>query len=644
MLQIVHDKIQGWVAGVIAFIIALTFVLWGVQYYLRTGATRMVAKVNGTEITQGQLQVAYEQAKRARMLRSGPDYSFDQKAQNQLKKDVLQQLIKQQVIFQAQNKMGLGIGKKQLWEAVYHMPIFQVDGSFSAARFRQLVRSLYYSEHVFFEEMENSFLQMQLERGVVASAFVLPHEADLIKKIFKQQRDFGYFVVAAEYFARKANITESAIKKYYDENQSEFLLPEKVSIKYIELSSDSLRSTVKVSAEQLKQFYQNHIASFSTPKKWRVMKILLPLPVTADNKILEKDRKKIENIATAIKDGGNVSKLDSRAQVTTIWMAHGDVSPDYLAHLEKLNVGQVSLPFRTKDGYTLLKVQAVQPEKIMPYASVVAKVKKAYEQQQLTQAFSDAVNRLSDLVYTNPDLLEPAAKEFNLKIQETDLFVNDSSNGHGAHSKNGILANNKIIKTAFSEAVLKQHYNSNPIEIGSGKVVVLRIKDHIPEKVQPLDEVRAIIAEKLRNEIGKQGAANLAKELLAALQSGKDENQIAGQHGMVWRTVHGAKYNDGGAHAKLVSAAFDLSKPKKQAISAAIVADTNGDHVVLRLDRVYDDSTSLSFGQDSEMRKAGEILRSLPEEMGRFDYQLFLNNLMQRAKIKIVDQEKIEIR
>ncbi|EKD46118.1 MAG: hypothetical protein ACD_69C00005G0001, partial [uncultured bacterium] len=60
MLQSMHDKIQGWVAGVIAFIIALTFALWGVQNYLRSGAHQAAAKVNGEEITQRQLDVAYD--------------------------------------------------------------------------------------------------------------------------------------------------------------------------------------------------------------------------------------------------------------------------------------------------------------------------------------------------------------------------------------------------------------------------------------------------------------------------------------------------------------------------------------------------------------------------------------------------------
>ena len=100
-----------------------------------------------------------------------------------------------------------------------------------------------------------------------------------------------------------------------------------------------------------------------------------------------------------------------------------------------------------------------------PYSSVAKEVKQVYERQQLNQAFSEASDRLTDLVYINPDSLDPAAKELGLKIQETELVTRDGV-------KNGILLNNKIIKAAFSDPVLKQRYNSNLIEVSSGKVVL----------------------------------------------------------------------------------------------------------------------------------------------------------------------------
>ncbi|MDD1475295.1 hypothetical protein MEO41_29120, partial [Dolichospermum sp. ST_sed4] len=73
-----------------------------------------------------------------------------------------------------------------------------------------------------------------------------------------------------------------------------------------------------------------------------------------------------------------------------------------------------------------------------------------------------------------------------MKIQTTGLVTNSGD-------KSGILANKKVLTAAFSDAVLKQGYNSSPIEIEPGKLVILRIKEHIPESIQPLDKVRDVI-------------------------------------------------------------------------------------------------------------------------------------------------------
>ena len=527
MLQSMHDKIQGWVAGVIAFVIALTFALWGIQNYLRTGATQAVAKINGEEITQRQLDIAYEKAKRSEMMQHGPDFAFVQKVQARLKRDILQHLIKKQVILQAATKMGLGVGRNQLRATIAGIPIFQVDGRFSVSRFQQVVGNLFNSEQTFFDDLESSLLQMQLEKGVASSTFVLPSEVELIKKISNQQRDFGYFIVSPERFIKTVVINPDAIKKYYDEHQSEFLLPEKISVQYIELSSDNLRSKVKPNEEQLKHFYQSHIDSFKSAK-------------------------------------------------------------------------------------------------VKPYSSVAKEVKQVYERQQLTQAFSEASDRLTDLVYINPDSLDPAAKELGLKIQETELVTRDGV-------KNGILLNNKIIKAAFSDPVLKQRYNSNLIEVGSGKVVVLRIKEHVPEKVQPLEQVRAVITQKLREQAAKKSAADLANELLGAIRSGKKQTELASQYGLVWNTTLGAKYGQVGVNAKLIDAVFGLAKPKSQDVSATLVELKDG-YAVLRLDKVYDNKSS------KEISKIDNNLKVLSAAFGQFDYQSLLDNLMRQAKIEITDK------
>jgi peptidyl-prolyl cis-trans isomerase D len=621
MLQIMHDKMQGWVAGIIAGVIALTFMLWGVQNYLSTGVdTQIVVKINGKKITRAQENIAYEQIKRSEMMQLGQNFSLDQKTQAQLKKRIRQQLIEKEVLSQEIDKMGFDIGQEQLWAVVSGLPIFQQDGSFSIDYFRQITERLFYSEKVFFEGLKDAMLQSQLERGIVGSDFDLPNEIETVKKMFKQVRDFEYFVISPERFAKTTKISDADVQKYYDQHQSEFIIPEKISIQYLELSSDALHDEVGVSRQQLKEYYQSHIDSFSTPKKWQITRVLLPLSQTADAKALDGAREKLSQI----KPKDDFAKV-AGARVNKVWLTKKEAGVDFAAQLENLSVGQISKPLRTKDGYSLVKVLSIQPEKVKPYKAVAAKVKQTYKHQELARLFAEANDKLVDLTYTNPDSLEPAAKELGLKIQKTNWVTKDGG-------EKGILANNKIIKAAFSEAVLEQRYNSNPIEIGTGKLLVLRIKDHMPQSLQPLDKVRVIIAKKLKAKEMKNQAHELSQELLAELRKGKALSKIVKQHKFVLnKMVDVSRDRYSKKITKLVEVAFDLNKPSSDEVSAAVV-DLGGDYSVLQLTKVHENKSH------KETKKGVAFLKSLPNRLGKFDYQLLVDNLMSRAKITVTEE------
>jgi peptidyl-prolyl cis-trans isomerase D len=59
MLQAIRDKVTGWIAYGIIFLISIPFALWGVNSYLGGGEIPPAATVNGEEITARDLDQAY---------------------------------------------------------------------------------------------------------------------------------------------------------------------------------------------------------------------------------------------------------------------------------------------------------------------------------------------------------------------------------------------------------------------------------------------------------------------------------------------------------------------------------------------------------------------------------------------------------
>ena len=59
MLQSIHDKLKGWLAGVVLGAIGLVFVFWGINWTL--SAPTYAAKVNGSEISGNEVRQSYQQ-------------------------------------------------------------------------------------------------------------------------------------------------------------------------------------------------------------------------------------------------------------------------------------------------------------------------------------------------------------------------------------------------------------------------------------------------------------------------------------------------------------------------------------------------------------------------------------------------------
>ena len=59
MLQSIHDKLKGWLAGVVLGAIGLVFVFWGINWTM--SAPNYAAKVNGSEVSANEVKQTYQQ-------------------------------------------------------------------------------------------------------------------------------------------------------------------------------------------------------------------------------------------------------------------------------------------------------------------------------------------------------------------------------------------------------------------------------------------------------------------------------------------------------------------------------------------------------------------------------------------------------
>ena len=107
MLQEIRDRAKGWVAWAIVILISIPFALWGIQSYLGTGGETVVAKVNGTEITERQFDQNVQRTRMQLRNRLGSSYDPNLFGGERLREQVLDSMIRDTVLLDASVSMGM---------------------------------------------------------------------------------------------------------------------------------------------------------------------------------------------------------------------------------------------------------------------------------------------------------------------------------------------------------------------------------------------------------------------------------------------------------------------------------------------------------------------------------------------------------
>lgn len=623
MLQTIHEHIKGWIAGIIIALISASFVFWGIQYYLQseTNGSATLAKVNGKKITEKQLQQAARQLERQYTERTGsPPTETQSKA---LRQYALQQLIMNNALLQSAREAGFRISADQVNQFITSLPQLQVAGQFSQQRYQQLLYSNDLTSAQFFQQTSHALLLNQIQNGIEDSAFVLPNEVKRNYELLYQKRSFGYFIIPSSQLEKSVKITPKEIKNYYQKNKDKFKIPERVSIAYIVLSPKVIRSTMTVSAAEVKQYYQDNISNYRVPRRWKIERIFLPIPKKATTEQIKNVTDKMQALEKQLKKGVSFSRLMKQEDGVTQWVNEIKIPSKFAQYLSTMKPGDISPPFRTAQGMSLVRLLTARPATTRPFAEVKEKVKNRLIQKKVNRVMSKQSEQLSDITYTNPTTLQPAAKALKLKIQTTGLFSRDSK-------KTGILSNPNIVATAFSANVLQDGNNSNPITLKNGSLMVLRVKKHEPSQIPPLKNIVTQIKQRMTQRLAQAQAAILAEKIQTALNQGKSVKEISSQYHLVWKTKINVNRLDKKVSSAILTAAFNLDLKKGHAVTTAVLP--NSDSAVVKLNAIK----IVNYNKvSSKQRRA--LAQKIKQSLGQLDYQLYIKSIKKNADIKITN-------
>ncbi|HET9843726.1 MAG TPA: SurA N-terminal domain-containing protein, partial [Gammaproteobacteria bacterium] len=302
MLQKIRDKSQGWFAWVVIGLIALTFILIGTGTYFGSEPNDVLAKVNGQEITQADVNQYYERL----LLQQGSNSSnFDAK---QIKQYALEVLMQEAALKATAKEKGLRVSKDQILQVIAQDNNFYDKGEFSNEKYHQLLAQNYFTPQQYQDLIEFQFLIAQLQHGLMQTNFSLKNELNTLFKFLDQKRNFTYHIVNHKEFLNQVSVNDQEIKEYYDAHRDQFMTEEQIKIQYLELNTKDLKKDISYTESDLEQFYQDKIDLYTEPQKIKVAHILVAFDAQ-DAKAKDAAIAKINNIKTKLSQGESFAKV-----------------------------------------------------------------------------------------------------------------------------------------------------------------------------------------------------------------------------------------------------------------------------------------------------------------------------------------------
>ena len=509
-----------------------SFVFFGIDGYRRQGegGNVTVAEVAGNAITQAQWDAAHRtQVERIR--RQMPNIDAAVLDTPAFKRQSLEALVREQVLLAAADKLHLTTTDERMLRLFRADPQFEFlrnpDGSVNAA----VLAAQGLSSEGFAERLRQDMSVGQVMTGVSATAVAPAAAAATAFDALFQRREVQLLRFDTKEYAKALAPTDAELQAFHADpkNAAEFQAPERADIEYVVLDLDALKKRVTIAEGDLRSYYEQNIARYSTPEERRASHILIKADAKAPAEERAKARARAEALLAELKANPaafaelarkNSDDPGSAANGGDLdYFSRGAMVKPFETAAFALEAGAVSGVVESDFGFHIIKLTGVRGGDKRSFETVRSEIETEVRRSQAEKKFAELASEFNNIVYEQADSLKPAADKFGLTVQRAQNVTRAVS-----PEATGPLASQKFHEALFAPDTLRNKRNTDAIETAPSQLVAGRVTQYNPSRLLPFAEVR----DRVRERVVAQQAAELArKNGEARLKALKDAPQSA---------------------------------------------------------------------------------------------------------------------
>ena len=510
MLDFMRRKAQSTYIQATIMIIVLVFVFWGVGSSQK-GGPDAIATVNGQSISSQQYQRAYNQTISRYQEQFGTTLPAGLLEALNLKAQVLNQMIQEQVMQQGAKEAGLIVGSDEMRKVIQNMDAFREEGIFKLDRYKKLLASSRMTTTDFENNVRNDLLHTKILTHLSRFARISDSELRDRFAFDNDQLKLEYVAFSADGFRSSGPVSDEALNLFFEGHKQGYLTEPQVKLRYITFLNEQASATTQVSEQEIEQFYKMNSDKFSAPEQRQARHILLRADAKESGELQAAKRKKLETIlalAKAGKDFGQLAKENSEDASGKNggdlgFFSKGQMVPPFAEAAFSLKEGEISGIVETQFGLHLIKLEKIRPANVTTLAAareqIIAELK--------AQRGKDVTFQLANQAYEGiiqAGSLDKYAASAATPVQTTDYFTQTTP-------PSTLAGQPALLKTIFT---LKKGELSSLLEIKGGYAIVYL--DEVKEpQVPPLAEVRAQVEKDFLDDQAHAKAKDAAVALLA---------------------------------------------------------------------------------------------------------------------------------
>ncbi len=666
VLQTIREKLTGILAGVFFAVLIIPFAFVGVNSYFTADAVNSVAVVNEQEITLNDFNRSFQNYRRRMQSIMGANFDAEQFDQAVVRREHLETMIDQELLAQISIEAGLSVADDRLAIAIREIPSFQVDGVFNADVYQSRLLAQGRTPKQFENDMRAQMIMGQFPSSIATSAISTGWELGDYVSLHDQKRAFQAILVPAQLDesadgnteaadpaaediesieaaetlvddaiegAIEGAVEEDAILAWYESHTDDYRSEEQVIIDYLELDAATLGGDIAADEDQLMALFEEQESRFISPETRLASHILIEVDSQAPELDLESARQEAEDLAVRARDGEDFITLarDNSQDAGSApdggdlgWVEPGFMVKAFEDALYELTLEQpISEPVQTGFGWHVIYLRDVRPAEGMTFVEARPIILEEYQADKDERRFLEQADRLVDIIYEDPTTLDAAAVELGMEVNQAGPF--------GRAGGEGISANPEVVKASFSDLVMLQGVVSDPVDLAENHLVVILMKEHLPEALLPLEEVRDSVVQSVLSQRAMDAAKASADEILAQVNSGADLSVLGADNGLELLADEAATRNSPAVRSDLLQDLFLMKAPGEEGAVNEVLKLSDG-YAVVQLQSVTDGVLS-----EEDVLKSQSYNRRISNATGSNEAYSFMRMLRSQSEIKVFE-------